>query len=499
MTKPSYTSPPPPTMGKITSASDWSMEYLLYDKATNYEEAKGGLVLKNLFHDDYSFARDCRVLGIWLFPVDAATHKPEFLILGPPDFKINSFKQYNANEGETVERAPYNFNAYNTYLQLEVEHESVSELFGISEPFKVIQKYLFTDYNDNPAHEPAGEGFGYVYGALFASRFFPMVTLQLPEQYQGLIKSFRVDYYFHPKIDGFTKKAKNLRDCSKDYPSGINDFPNQAGVFLDGVNPFTVDPMNIASEYTKDIKFVPSQSSLLTTLLSPLLAPLTKLQNPDFATAVFTGTEKPLVLEICTTGVQDSSIKFIKNGKEGYGWDNIHWWGSRGTGNPIISAIGAFHCFHLHWRWNEPAQFLGGNHFEGVSNYFDGPLVDPNLENQTVRFSVCKYSSARDPELVNLKNLSKETFSDLFHKNNNPAPQEINLPDNAGFEGANLVLWFSVEASIPDDFKEGTVFIHGIFFAHDNEPQFHPFTGSMTEEYIPKSKDSILQDRQWDR
>lgn len=482
-----------------SSLGDWSFDYQLYDKVQTRSEAKGGLVLKNMFHDGYSFAKDFRVLGIWFFPTDTINQKPTFLVLGPPNFKINYFKKYNSKQGGSVERAPYNFNAFNTYLQFEIEYESSQGLFGQQTPIKIVQKYLFSDYSDSPTHEPAGAGVGLIYGALIATRFFPMITVKLGEEYEGIIRSFRVDYYIHPKIDGYTIKAKNIRTCSADYPQGLENFPNQAGVFLDGINPVT-DTLQIGAEYFKDsmygFQYAPGGMNV-PFILSPLLAPKIKTHDPDFMTAAFKAMEKPLVLEICTTGIKDSTNVFDSANKN-YGWDNIHWWGSRGTGNPIISAIGAFHCFHLHWNWNYAAQALlpGAPQFEGING---GPMVDPLLPIQTVQFAIAKYSKSKDPELVDLTLLSKEKFSDLFNSPNSPTPQNINLPNPAGFEGNNIVLWYSIEAQIPEGFKEGTVFIHGIFFAHENEPLYHPFTGSMTEEYKPNSKAQVLQNKQWDR
>jgi hypothetical protein len=85
-------------------------------------------------------------------------------------------------------------------------------------------------------------------------------------------------------------------------------------------------------------------------------------------------------------------------------WDNIHWWGAR-PGGSIISAPGAFHALHMHWRWGSlawlpdalprlgrvlrPAPKEHEPQFQGVKRgerrVWGGALVDAAIWIQTIR------------------------------------------------------------------------------------------------------------------
>jgi len=247
----------------------------------------------------------------------------------------------------------------------------------------------------------------------------------------------------------------------------------------------------------------------------------------------FSAVEKPLLYEICTLGlwrgakyINDPNIaaealdpqEFLISFPES--WDNVHWWGSRGVGQPLISEIGAFHAAQIHWRWalhvqSWPAKY--SQQFQGPVPARGGPLLDPKLPEQTIRFAIAKYREERDPDgaAVDYKDLSRERFSDLFHNKNSPPPQELNKPllptDFPGFVdymrsssgseaplylGDDIVLWFSIEVETPTGVLEsnppsivGTLFAHGFFFAHNPEPSEGSFaalkTGSRDEEYWP--------------
>lgn len=463
----------------ITDAqNDWDFHF---NDISKEDSGKGGLILKDLFHDGYSFATDIRTLGIWLFPKDTDTYDPVFLVLGEPDFNLISSNIPN----KQLSPPPFNFSRFQSTVQLDACYESKAHFFGTEEPISIKQKYIFTEYSSSPAHEPMGAMLSFTSASLPATRLFPLVTLELPNAYKGLVASFRVDYYLHPKLEGFVNQSQNQQHSSR-YPNGLFDFPNQAGIFLDGVNPLT-DLIQVAGEllyYGKDEPGIHLTNSLQ---------------------GVFKALEKPCVLELCVTAMKNSALKFPsestdpdENGKEQYHWDNIHWWGSRGVGNNIISALGAAHAFHLHWRWGYGAStaFMSPQ-FQGQTYMSKGPLVDPRLPHQTVRLALIEYDENKDPAIINHKDLSTENFADLFI--NEGLPKEINTLDENNMEGANITLWYSVECEIPDNFKAGTAFIHGIFFMHEEEPNFNPTTGSQSSAHWPKTPEEIRDEQKWYR
>ena len=480
----------------------WEYHYDVFNEKTIIEGLpvnigwipKGGLALKNVFHNGYSFAKDIRVVCIWVFPNDKSRFEPKPLILGPPDFiqqPITSSKQI---------LAPSNFSSYNTESALEVKWVSARPVFedakGKSRNLCVTQSYIFTDYNNEPKHEPAG--------VLMAARLFPITTINYPDEKDGYIASVRIDYRLHLNLDGSLNHKVNqlFNKIIKNNPKYLGkNFPNQAGVFKDTETHIDA----VAGAFLE-----------------------------GGAEGVFNQVEKPLLLEIASIGILDSS-PYLDANKSRKGWDNIHWWGYRGEGQPIISAPGASHAVHMHWRWGKNLQtesqfktaipsIANQTLTNSASFTIGGPLVDPKIWIQTVRFGIVENIDKFNIKTDNLKNLSKDKYFDLFHINNKPIPRTIE-------NGGDIILFFSVEAkteTIIAESKEtiyyprkinsteikilparkvkasinGKYLIHGLFFGHEPEKEslVRLFTklGSREPEYSPP-RPKVLEEKRWDR
>jgi hypothetical protein len=454
-----------PTIATTTSkpGNDWQLSIEQYAAAGRVHEAgdpkagvdvgkgwvpHGGLALRDVFHQGYSLARDIRVIGLQIFP-EKEGEAARFLRLGPPDFRqideTDSFVSPAAEFEPLVSQprqAPKPFNAYNVQKELRVKWVSREPVFGKgSGPLFVTQRYLFTDYSDKPAHEPTG--------TLTASRLFPLVEIDYPAEYGG-VRSVRIDYRLHLSLDpSLSLKMKEAK----------TEVRNQAAVFR--------DHDSLAEPVGRQILEL-SREALFNMLIMHGTAAPGLLSDGDVE---FAAVEKPLVYEILADG--------LKAGSFGATWDNLHWWGFRGKNKPIISAPGAFHAVHLHWRWGRivqsagaPSSFLapksGSPQFAGSG--MGGALVDRNIWIQTIRFAVAQYDKDTDPSprTLDLKKLSTVPFADLF---TNRAPQPI-------AKGGDLVLWYSVEVArslmVTKDITlttplRGTVLIHGLYFAHESE------------------------------
>jgi hypothetical protein len=484
----------------------WAYTYQKYSTAglvDNTAVAKdwiptGGVVLKNVTHDNYSFAKDIRVVSIWVFPKKTDRFKdPKQLILGAPDFiPAPELKdgplQFTPIIDFREKTSPLNFSGYNTESSFTIRWMTKDPLFkdteGASRHLFVTQTFIFTDYNNEPKHEPAG--------ILMATRLMPIVEIFYPDENDGYIDSIRIDYRFHLKLDGAlnVKGMKELNDLLRKEKRFDKKFPNQAGVFRD-------------------------KDSLTHTAAELVLR--TQTFKPPLS-AIFSAVEKPIPIEICTTGMRQGSVVTELNR---LGWDNIHWWGYRGKNQPIISAPGGTHAAHLHWRWGDYIQNLGEQFksFVPKSVFEDetsitiaGPLADPNCWLQTIRFAITKNSQDLTPDnnIDNLKKLSSLNFSDTF---TGKQPEDIE-------EGEDIVLWYSIQsyksgliyrlnkdketkkinvsATNENSNISGKYFIHGIFFGH--EPEGGGFskyvqTGQRGPEYYPNSKNIIKNTKKWDR
>ena len=207
-------------------------------------------------------------------------------------------------------------------------------------------------------------------------------------------------------------------------------------------------------------------------------------------------------------------------------WDNVHWWGARRPGEPLISTPGAFHAAHIHWRWGsvlESAKKIGllktGRHFDPdtwsdeIGTSLLPPLVDPGIFMQTIRIAVTKNHARLNPERTRLVDLSDSPWESLFETGDSPPPEDIH-------DGGDIVLWYSSEvhrevtihqkdwrlhfATTVDKMRfgaasSGTVFLHGIFFAHNAEPGFFSKAGDTKPHYRPRSESEIERKKKWFR
>lgn len=475
---------------KKFNSGNWTFDYDMF--------SQNGLVIQNVKHDNYNLAKDIRIAGIWVFPVDPNV-APVHLFLGTDVFDIIP----SANGSLSYTRYT-NFNApppFDIYTKRGLEHES-----GIQAKYKTKQKvfhspwlpddpndallyieqsFIFTSYGKNPPHEPGA--------VLPASRVFPLIKFS----YSGKrIKSIRIDYRFEPKLDLYLKEKDPLLDNGLK-KLVISTFPMLGGVF-------------------RDNEALPTSAESLSVL--------------------FRAAEKPSLNEICSLGLKRGipGEKITTPTMTEYGavsetsdvvaledattWDSVHLWSNKNIAGKYIkkqiSTPGAFHCFHLHWRWADIAgkpskltkkiiEFLspsgttaaGSDQFKGVkiSSDIGGPLLDPKIPDQTIRFAITKF---QDQVYENLSNKSEgidrwdpdinppstKIYEELFFNpaTNLPIPRDIS-------KGERLLFWISFEIfkhDISSSSFEGTVFPHGFYFAHNIEPgiDVNPFAETIGKE-----------------
>jgi hypothetical protein len=481
-----------PTIDSIpyrASPDGWTLSYDVYSGAGVVDDVqvtagmlpRGGLVLRQMRHAGFSFAEHSCVVGIWVIPRDSTRFQPKQLILGPPHFEQNPRYAGGGEDYTPVVHsalttdAPGNFQVYNTIRELKAQFVTREPLFadsrGTSGKLTVVQRALFTDYSCSPSHEPAGSLPG---GALTATRYFPLLSFDYLDD--GYVQAIRMDVRIHLRLEGLNHALdSDNRADMLGYVLNSLVFPNQAGIFRDE-DAFTGQAKQVAHG-----EFGPQ--------------------------AGFSAVEKPLLYEVCSIGLYRGSkylrpqprLEYVIGGDPNddfpigsEGWDNVHWWGSRGAGREIISAIGGFHAAHFHWRWPlhvQKAPAIYGKRFQGINLDRGGPHLDPSLPDQTVRFAIEKYARSHDPDHARWPQLSRRYFSQLFHHQNSPPPQDVNTADFYGNEGDNLVLWVSTEAVVPESGSRlgfgGTFLPHGFFFAHEPEPSLpaRAKTGSRTPEY----------------
>lgn len=140
-------------------------------------------------------------------------------------------------------------------------------------------------------------------------------------------------------------------------------------------------------------------------------------------------------------------------------------------------------------------------------------MMLPNIWIQSVQFAIVKYKRETDPNFVaDMSKLSSSNFYTLF---NSHTPADISAGDN-------IVLWYSVTVYAETTFlaevkaptgvtttnltlkspsMNGTIFIHGMFFAHNKESKLtgKKGVGPIKQEYYSDSKETILKARKWER
>ncbi|MDQ0593199.1 hypothetical protein QFZ37_001568 [Chryseobacterium ginsenosidimutans] len=439
----------------------------------------GGIVLRNIHNYGYRMAYDIGVVGIYVFPGPKAKEngftKPKFLILGPPEFvQVDSktYKPLDPNkefdpkvekitnmDGIDANMAVYNADRVD---ELRATYCSTYELFGAGSGYLfVTQKFIMTKYSDKPAHEPSG--------GLKAARFFPITQLMYnvpqnsPDKIEDYVESFRVDYRLYINLDTYAKKEEIIMYSSEDTP-GVKAKINSRSAK-------TKDRISNAAGFFKD------EDELELGDISGGVADM-----------IFSSSEKPLVSEIVTEGLNPYS----KNLK----WDNIHWWGM-GKDGVLGSTPGSFHAVHIHWKWAKGMQsggwkkpkHSGEAQFAGKGN--NGALVDSAIKNQILRLAVVKNKGL--PQ--NHDEHRSPKFKDFFMKlRENKPPEPLK-------NGEDIVLYYSSEVKLKDCKKNAqkgincSIFVHGLFFAHEVEREAMT-TGATDNFYVnPKTPNNKIWER----
>jgi hypothetical protein len=135
-----------------------------------------------------------------------------------------------------------------------------------------------------------------------------------------------------------------------------------------------------------------------------------------------------------------------------------------------------------------------------------GPIVDPNIWMQTIRVAIVKNDPKLDPNAsAPPSSLSKSDWQTLFNPGLRATPEDVSA-------GEDIVMWYSVQvpselslatpgAATASKFKAVTpasVFVSGIFFAHDSEKT--GFTvGTTDPQHFPTDESSIRKSKKWYR
>jgi hypothetical protein len=472
----------------------WSFECVT-DGAGN--APTGGLVLQDVRHDGHNFAKDVRLIGLW---IEIETVEPsgmvrkkerKFAVLGAAPFttakvqvlipipivypKTSSVFRYLKEVNEALDFSTY-FKSGSDYVGYGVRADYSDPNFFSSfsncevEGLTVSQIFLFSPIGNSPVHEPSG--------VLHAARCHPMVKFDCSDngavdktKTYRRVGSIRFDYRIHFFIDSQLTGPNASTD-----PPG-----NNAGLFRDS-----------------DSQSIPGA------LLGGAANTVWNLSKAmGFSKTAFEAVEKPLVLEVTAPGLAKGFPLFspTPGGAGVRAWDNIHWWGVRGKGNPMVSTPGAFHAAHLHWRWGAAAGIpilagqAGNPHFQGTGTPAAalghpalagawGPVIDPAIWIQSIRLAVAKNRPKLDPNAgATASSLSPDDWKTVFDPGLG-TPADI-------YDGADIVLFFSVEVhrevtvpgyavfeppayrTVPTTtyttVPRGVVFNHGIFFAHAPE------------------------------
>ena len=343
---------------------------------------------------------------------------------------------------------------------------------GWREQLLITFRYLFTAYKKDPPHEPSGE--------LQAARVYPVVEVDL----------VGADYPY------FATTEYDL-DHALDLPVANATIASQgqvAGVFSDkdiftkieagaGIVEAALR-FNKARKKKKGTEFV-----------------VDALRGEEVARQAFEVSEKPILKPIAGTGVERSDYGVSKGA-----WDNIHFWSKAVP----ISTPGAFFCIHMHWRWGSVThkgnvmgetlkdQFgmqSGEPQFDG--RQFDHFLIDPNHLKHLVSFMI--YPTSEDslekplselidshspsPEALkpsdNLSIRYRQSIGDVFSSNIgglfSPESNPEGIVNPGDHLGDHIIPTF--DHSAPKEFfveferKPARFFLHGFYFAHENEPK----------------------------
>jgi len=431
----------------------------------------GGLTLTNMQHWGHNFCRDLRLIGIRMWmdevtPADAVVRTTShFLPLSNPPFQVDH-QQLIMPSSTSISRVVSDVTRFNTYfasgaLALRGDYTLGAPFVETTWPncefarMIISQRFLFSPYNASPRHEPSG--------GLNAARCHPMTRFDFHPndaldrtRNRWRMSRIRFDYRLHLFLDRHHAS-----------PTTLANIGNNAGLFRDheaaGVGGLLV------------------QAGRTIVTLAPLAPSITP---QGFSNIAFAAIEKPLVLEVATYGLHNGGVPI----GDARVWDNLHWWGTRGSG-AMISAPGGFHAAHIHWRW-------GGAGYNMRSRI---PEIDDTGSPE--------HTAQLDPNTsgVTLESLCPEDWQTLF-TGHHATPNNIEA-------GRDIVMWYSAEAHREVTYTPsggsrvtarlrtpGTVFLHGIFFAHDPE-QTAVVTaiGPTTAEHRPRTHAQILASLAWQR
>lgn len=483
-------------MLKTFEIDNWSGFYEMTDK--------GGLVIQTVSHLPYRLANDIRLTSIWVNPDD---ENKKQIHLGDNDFFSIDNKDNYETSSEITSEPP--FDKYPKLKGLQAKYTSKKFVYEDDNDkddakIEITQKFVFTKYDKNPPHEPGG--------VLTAARLFPLTQFK----YTGKkVKSIRFDYRLNLSLNYFLVDKKTGKDLGDPLLTDFVDIdsipiterfkvsgrPNKTGIFRD----------------QESIKTPPSKD----------------------LDALFRALEKPVLFEILGTGLINGipgTLKEVLIDKEETPfpsdvivtdvipntWDNIHQWSGYKQFKKSPSTPGAFHAAHIHWRWGNTASnpnfleesiiYLGNGlsmgavgeiQFKGekVVEYIGGPLIDPKIPNQSIKFAISKANPSTPPKSNGKSrkandNPSEPKFEELFLdlNTNKPLPEDISIGDDVviwisitvknepikkPFETkfvnppSNFIppisnLNFPVSSPTPQSFN-GNVFIHGLYFAHEPE------------------------------
>jgi hypothetical protein len=477
-------------------------------------------VLKNIRHRSNNFANDLRLVGIRMAisevepPGKVLSTTSVLVTLGPSDFTVGQIQELKpatvaappvagaggtfldrlkAAADELVMLKSYfkdpsgNYSGYG----LRVDYKSKASLFAAMancevNALEVSQVMLFSTYGKSPPHEPGT--------VLMAARCHPLAIYKLVENsgvdrkrnYQR-VDSIRFDYRLHLAVDS-TPATANAAPTPKSNNAGLFRDKDSVGV-LRGAGGFLQGGRPMA--YSK---------------------------------GAFATVEKPLVVEVVAPAVEVGLSAYKSGGSDHWCWDNVHWWGNRGSG-PMISTPGAFHAAHMHWRWGSAGssgrktipEIDTTGRPSGLTNLpVSGSgggtlLVDPRIWIQTIKVAVALNDPSLDPNAAGtaLSSLCLQDWKSLF-TGLRAKPKDIS-------KGAEIVCWYSAEvlremttpASTTFGFTttaaatyknklEGTVFLHGMFFAH--EPEITGFgIGDTGPLYWSKDSSTISKEESWYR
>lgn len=457
----------------------------------------GGLVLQEVRHDGHNFAKDIRLVGFWIEietvePSGTVTKKErKFGVLGAAPFTAAKVQLLTPIAiMHPVTKSVFKFLkeaddalAFSAYFKSGSDYVGYGVRVDYSDPnyfagfancerkgLSISQIFLFSPMGNSPVHEPSG--------GLHAARCHPMVKFDCSDngavdktKTYTRLGSIRFDYRLHLFLDSQLSGPNASTD-----PPG-----NNAGLFRD-------------SDAQGVIGAVLAGGANTVWNLSRALG---------FSKTAFDAVEKPLVVEVTAPGLAKGFPLFspTPNGPGVRAWDNVHWWGARGQGKPMVSTPGAFHAAHLHWRWGAASGIpvlagqAGNPRFQGTGAPAAaighpalggawGPVIDPAIWIQSIRVAVAKNRPKLDPNAgAAASALSADDWKTVWDPG-------VGKPADI-YDGADIVLWFSVEVhrevtvpgyavfeppayrTVPTTsyttVPRGVVFNHGLFFAHAPE------------------------------